>query len=339
MRDLTQKICDRLVTDEKVINSVNEKVAVSSRYRSISFYAKLIFTAFLLFLVYTSLDHQSLFEQLSELSFLNSAIIFSLYLLSQLVSSFKWRIFLSEAGINIPQRTVTKAFFLGMFINAFGLGTVGGDMARALSIPCPKGYRSAAIASVLADRIHGLTTLLMIGLFAVLIVQPIHFPSALFSLLLYVLPVLLVSWLIGPRLLLRILPEHFPFRIKIQTALAAFPRSVASLFMATCISVLFHSIQIFMACKIFETIRTPISTSLAFTTIPFINAASAMPFSINGLGVREVVGIYLLQPAGVLPESSAAFAAVWIITVTLVSGISGLFVVPSITSKLFSQKG
>ena len=37
-----------------------------------------------------------------------------------------------SGGIDVPSLLAFKAYFLGMFVNCFGLGTVGGDFARAI---------------------------------------------------------------------------------------------------------------------------------------------------------------------------------------------------------------
>lgn len=332
----SSRIIKKHESDDLEVDNKELPGSPKSLYSRISLLLKLGITLLLLALVYASIDHRSLFIRLSSLEFSSIVIIATLYFLGQLVSSLKWRIFLSEAGIPIHQLVVTRAFFLGMFVNTFGLGTVGGDMTRALSIPCPKGYRSAAIASVLADRIHGLMMLLFLGTSAILIVKPSYVSRDFLLVLEIALVLLFLGWLVGPRLLLNILPSRLPFKEKIETALGAFPHKFSSLLLASVISLVFHSIQVTMAFQIFKALGAPITFSVAFTTIPFINAASAMPFSINGLGVREAVGIYLLQPAGVSPESSAAFAAIWIIVVTVISAVGGLFVVNSTGEKLIS---
>jgi len=327
-----------IVRDENEFVPIETGVKSRFAFKTI---LKLLFTFLLLGFIYSRLDYPVLIERISSIKPTALFLIFSLYLTGQILSSFKWRVFLTEAGIEVPQIVIIRAFFLGMFINTFGFGTVGGDVARALAIPCQKGFRAAAIATVLADRIHGLSTLLMIGTVSLLIVRPEYLPDFALYLLLGLLTLLFCAWLFGPRIVLSLLPNGSLLKDRLERVFKAFPRSMTSFFFATLISVSFHSIQIVMAYEIFQIIKTPISLSLAYTTVPFINAASALPITVNGLGVRELVATYLLYPAGVLKESSAAFAAIWVLVVTLISAVGGLLILPLInrgSEKILGEK-
>ena len=64
-----------------------------------------------------------------------------------------------------------------------------------------------------------------------------------------------------------------------------------------------------------------------------VNIAASLPFSLNGLGVREVGYSKLFAPAGIPPEVSVAFAAVWFACVTLVSLIGGAIFGPTIANR------
>lgn len=319
-----------------IVSNENEFVPIENgakRKFALKTILKVIFTLLLLGFIYSRLDYPVLIERISSIEPTAFLIIFFLYLAGQVLSSFKWRVFLAEAGIEVSQIVIIRAFFLGMFINTFGFGTVGGDVARALAIPCQKGFRAAAIATVLADRIHGLSTLLMIGTVSLLIVRPDYLPDYALYLLFGLLTLLLSAWLFGPRIVLSLLPTGSLLKDRLERVFKAFPRSMTSLILATLISVSFHSVQIVMAYEIFQIIKTPISLSLAYTTVPFINAASALPITVNGLGVRELVATHLLYPAGVLKEASVAFAAIWVLVVTLVSAIGGLLILPLISRR------
>jgi uncharacterized membrane protein YbhN (UPF0104 family) len=318
-----------LLSDNKKNPVQDSQVKPSRLSPGFSTIVKICITVTLLTFIYSQLELSAVMEKLSQLDFSSVLFIAFLYLFSQLINSLKWRIFLYEAGIRVSTLAILRAFFLGMFINTFGIGTLGGDVARAMAIPCQKGFRAASLATVLADRIHGLTSLLILGTVSLFIVRPMYVPEYVYYILLLFIIALLSSWILGPRIVLFCIPKKYSFRDKLERAFKAFPKKPSSLILATLISFIFHSTQIFMGYKIFQAISTPIDISLAYTAIPFINVASSLPITINGLGVREAVVIYMLQPAGVLNESSVVFAAVWVLVVSLVNAIGGLIVVPS----------
>lgn len=302
---------------------------------------KIIITICLLVVIYSQLELSLVYEKISRIKPIYIAYFAFLYLFSQLVNAFKWSILLKEAGVIVPFFSVLKAFFLGMFVNTFGVGTIGGDFARAVSIPCDKGKRSVCVSSVLSDRIMGLTTLLFIGAVSLLIFHPPYIPDLVIFMLFCIVISLIFLWVLGPKLFLRFIPQNFKKRDFIINLISAFPSNPMIILYVSIISMIFHSIQIFLAVNIFNSIKAGISYEIAFSSIPFINIASSLPITVNGMGVREAVGIYILQPAGVLNETTVVFAAVWLIIVSLVSAILGLLVLPSFgenASKYFSFK-
>ena len=126
----------------------------------------------LVVLVYRSVDFPSLLNTLKQISPSTGLYLVLAYLGGQVISALKWRIFLDGAQVKRTLPQILKAYFFGMFVNTYGLGTVGGDVARAVVLRPGSGKRAATLATVVADRIHGLTTLLTIGAIAVVIIKP-----------------------------------------------------------------------------------------------------------------------------------------------------------------------
>jgi uncharacterized membrane protein YbhN (UPF0104 family) len=70
-----------------------------------------------------------------------------------------------------------------------------------------------------------------------------------------------------------------------------------------------------------------IPLSYAFIIYPLVGTFSALPVSLNGIGLREGGYIFLLTRIGVSPEQAIAFGLLWIIVVALDSSIGGLIYV------------
>lgn len=292
----------------------------------ISSLVKTTITVGLLILIYSKLSLIGVKERLLSFDLWIFVLVCFLYFLGQLLSVTKWTLFLRDSGLVIKWADLIKPYFIGMFVNTFGLGTVGGDLTRALLVPVKEGERSKVVSSVIADRAHGLLVLLAIGTVASAMNPPDSFPPYLIYLLTAIILGVSLFWIFLPSALAGVIPQQIQVLRPLRIVLESFPRSINTLLKATFISVVFHLVQISMAYFIFIELDAPMTWSLACTTIPFINIASALPISISGLGVRDAVSVYILEPMGVVREASVSFAAIWIIAVSLVSGIGGLVV-------------
>lgn len=287
---------------------------------------KTLVTVALLTLIYSKLSLIGVKDRLLSFDVLIFLLVSFMYLLGQFLSITKWRLFLLDSGVQIKWVQLLKPYFIGMFVNTFGFGTVGGDLTRALLVPIREGERSKVVSSVIADRAHGLLVLLAIGTVASALNPPESFPPYLIYLLTAIILGVSIFWIFLPSALVKVIPEQIKLLKPLKHVLEAFPRSINTLVQATLISVVFHFVQIGMAYVIFKELGAPMTWMLACTTIPFINIASALPISIGGLGVRDAVSVYILEPMGVVKEASVSFAAIWVISVSLVSGIGGLVV-------------
>ncbi len=315
-----------------------KKSRARKRRKQITTLAKIGVSLFLLAVVYSTVDFKQLLKTLSAISAPTAAIIVGMYIFGQILSSLKWRIFLTNAGIKRSFSETLRAYFFGMFVNTFGVGTVGGDLTRSLAIGPAKGERAASLATVVADRVHGLTILISIGAIAVFIVRPPILGAYAPVLAILIVIGLITGWFIGPKILTLIFHKDHRFGGAALQAANAFPSEIKPLLQATAISFAFHCTQILMHIIIARELMTGLSNSYLFATIPWVNAASALPISTNGLGVREYMYILLLTPAGVTHETAVAFGAIWIVTVSLVSAICGPLAMPPAADKLIGAE-
>ncbi len=279
----------------------------------------------LLALAYSTIDTGALLNTLSRMSFAGVLGVLGLYTVSQLVSACKWQMILSAARFESKTPASIQAYFFGMFVNTFGLGTLGGDLARALSLPAGGGSRSLAIASVISDRIHGLLTLLAIGLLAIIVVRPATLgPLAVYlagaSLLTLVAALLLAGRYMRPL----ITDVNVAGRILSSLALA-FPIRPRYLIPCTLVSSVSHLLQISMHSVMAAELGCSISFAYLLAVIPLVNILSSLPISVQGAGVRELLYVFFLVPLGVPKETAVAFGAIWLVSVTLVSALGGLF--------------
>ncbi len=75
------------------------------------------------------------------------------------IAAARWRQILMGLGIAASSRTVLSVSYIASFFNAWLLGTMGGDVARAVLAPAGERGRAAVVHSVLLDRIMTFTGL------------------------------------------------------------------------------------------------------------------------------------------------------------------------------------
>jgi uncharacterized membrane protein YbhN (UPF0104 family) len=249
------------------------------------------------------------------------------YAAGQLLSSFKWFTIARSAGISASYPAALRAYFIGMYLNCFGLGTIGGDVARGLLIGAEDGKKSVALASVVADRLHGLAVLSGIGAIAALCFGLHALDEWLVLTLVSIGAGIVVGWFIGPPLLLKVLPQHNRIRSQLELLTGAFPRTPQVLTKITIISAMFHLLQISLHIVMAKAVGVEVPLPLLLVTVPFINILATLPVSWNGLGVRERAYVFFLVPSVLQPEHAVAFGAMWLLAVTVCSAIGGIVAV------------
>lgn len=310
----------------------------ASKFYSIRFLFRVLISIALLVAVYRFINVASLLRTFQSLSPYTAISLPLLYAVGQIISATKWRVFITSAGMKRSFGVVLRAYFLGMTANTFGLGTVGGDVSRGLLLHPEAGKRSAALATVVADRAHGLATLLTIGSIAIILVRPPALGQWALYISIVALIIIAMCWIWGPRLLVAIVPENHKFGQAARNAAHAFPRKLKPFLTASVISVIFHSLQISMHYLIAIDLHAPLSLAYLFAVIPLVNAASSLPISVNGIGVREALYVMTLIPAGATKEQAVAFGAIWLLCVTTVSIVGGLLSGISYTPTISSEK-
>jgi uncharacterized protein (TIRG00374 family) len=293
---------------------------------------KVLLSLAMLGLVLSTVDFEKLKTTIMNLPLSIVGLIFAGYIGGQFLSSAKWWLIAKNGGIDVSYSTALKSYFIGMFVNCFGFGVVGGDVTRGLLLSHGKPQKTPAIASVIADRLHGLAVLSLLCMFSWLIVDHDNMNPSLKTLLASVIAAVIVGWFAGPYLLLKIIPENSKYRRKAEQLCRVFPNNPKFLFLISLISLVFHLTQIWLHWLIGYGFGIYLTWQILLTRIPIVNILTTLPISWNGLGVREKGYSYFLTPQIITQEQAVAFGAIWLLAVTLSSAIGGII---SIVTKDF----
>lgn len=290
----------------------------------------------MLLLVLRYVEFEKLEKTILDLPLSVVLITTLLYVLGQMLSSYKWWL-IASVSVPAPFINALRAYWVGMYANAFGLGTVGGDVARGILYAGKRKAKTEALASVIADRAHGLLVLALIGIVSVLIVDQDRIDSSFKLLLLASAVSIVIGWFVGPALLLRFTPKTSKWRNKVERTAAQFPRSFGRLLSITILSVFFHSTQILTHVYMARAIGLDIPWMRFFAAIPFVNIMGTLPISWQGLGVRESSLLYFLK-GYITSEQVVTLGALWFIAVTASSAIGGIVAAVTGDIKLIPQK-
>jgi uncharacterized membrane protein YbhN (UPF0104 family) len=285
---------------------------------------KILISFVMIALIYRATDFNKLSQTFSSISVESVLIVLLVYFLGQVISAYKWWNILKASGIKVSFSKTIKSYFIGMFVNCFGLGTVGGDVARALLVAGRENSKVTSLSSVIADRAHGLAILALIGSISAFTFGSDFLDKKYSYIMLAVAICAILGWFTGPFIARKFLPSESKLREKIENVTKAFPTDPKTILFISALSLLFHSIQLLLHYWMGYIVFVDLPLKELFIIIPIINILATLPISWNGLGVREQAYAFFLAPHLLSTEQAVTFGALWLLAVTTCSAIGGL---------------
>jgi len=222
-----------------------------------------------------------------------------------LLSTYRWRLLLRLAGVELPLARATALQTMALFLNLVIPGNVGGDVVKVLWVGREVGAKSRAPFLLLAvvERVLGLLGLIFMAVFVALL----HYRSLLLNdgmrPLLYVLAVLALGGVVGPFLLIMFLrrygdgAEALAARVPkiggVLSKLVAAMRLVLAqprvLVMALAVSMTMHGIAMaFFTLLTRAIVGLNVDYGLVATVFPIGLLTTVLPISPGGIGVGHV---------------------------------------------------
>lgn len=257
-----------------------------------------------------------------------------------LIGVVRWNIFLRMLGIHLRGWDVLRLSFVGLFFNTFMVGAVGGDVVKVVWLVARGQRNSAALLSVLMDRMSGLPPLIVTSVFFILLrldwlrqsPTVAHLTSAIFLYLAVVTILLTVTFLLSLSPLIHRLPANFPVRARLleyNTVYCKFiqcwPQTLRASFLSLLI-LLGHFFTFYCAARAFA-LDLPLLDF--FAIMPAVDIIAALPVSLGGFGVREQLFVTLLGDLASTPAAQAVSVSLGGAFLSLVWGLAGLVLLPS----------
>lgn len=261
-----------------------------------------------------------------------------LFLTGIVIRTFRWRALLCGLGLCPPFWRLLRLYLVGGFFNAFLPSGFGGDVIRVLELTQEDSHEgkiesatvdsSAAVGTVLVDRMTGILSLMALGLLILPFTNDLE-PWLIWTLIIVAGGGLLGGFLVLEGRLLRKITAFLPNSLslagegilaKIYAAVTGCgPRAIAE---ALALSTVFNllNIVIYWLCGL--AVGISVGIKFHFITTTLLSLTLIVPVSVGGLGIRDWVAQPLFASVGIGQDLAAAMT-LCIYAVTAAAGLVG----------------
>lgn len=226
---------------------------------------------------------------------------------------WRWQMILRAQGLDLKPARLTAIYFVGLFFNAFAIGTVGGDVIKAAYVAHETHHKKTeAVTTVVLDRLIGLLTLFAMALAGMAFYHERVFDDPRlrqygFAMLALIAAASGVSVLAFSRGIAGRLPATAQKVVEAYRVCATHPGLVAK---TALLSLGVHGANILtFVCVGLGLGITTAGLADYFVYLPIIISISSIPVTISGFGVREYLFTVLFAKTG-MPAADAVALSV-----------------------------
>lgn len=278
----------------------------------------------LLAFLFTQSGIEDTFARLSEANLWYIPVSIVIYLLSQWVSSYRWQFLCRPLGFRLSLRDFYDFYLIGMFLNLFLPGSIGGDVGRMyyLAKRCNRKKREALL-TLLAERGVGLAALLLMTGLLALTPTAAPLPNGVRWMVILLSAAMVTGFLVIRGVPLRRWAEKIP-KLELLAQAEVYWRDVPLLAKSVSISLLVHGFMVLIHLLIAQALGLSIPPLYLAMVYGIVSLVSVIPIAFNGIGVREGTYQLLLIQVGISPDVALAFGLYWFLISTLTSLAGGL---------------
>lgn len=256
-----------------------------------------------------------------------------LFLLSLLILSFRWQILVRGYGLKIPTRTLFKFYLIGLFFNNFLPTGIGGDVLRIYNLIQASGDRTISFASVMTERLLGISSTLILALFSILLLRDEFRTNMVLYIVIGMIALVVIFFTIAFSKKLAVPIEKFTtkltfFRLgeriqKFLDAIRFYSDSKVVYLKILALSVLGQALVIVKAYILALALGIEVSLVYMFLVVPIAIILSMLP-SINGIGFRDGGYVILLAKIGVSKAAALSLSFLTLFIPILISIVGGI---------------
>jgi uncharacterized protein (TIRG00374 family) len=274
---------------------------------------------------------EKIVDVFSRISLGYLGLYFVLYFLAVGLMAIRWRYLLKAWDIERTFSVLFRWIMVGLFLNNFLPGGLGGDAFRLYSGSQDTSRTEDIAATIFYERFLSYTSLVLLGLVA-LILRANFSGDRLFWFLLGGIFLALIALFAllafaGFRDMLARFIDQSPGiqKLGLKKWLDSFRFRVHHPFMLPgvfAISFLIQFVQVFIFHLIALALRLPVQMSDLFLFVPLLYLATIIPVSVNGIGIRETVFVFFASRWGISQADAVGFSLT-VFTLGLVGSLVG----------------
>jgi uncharacterized protein (TIRG00374 family) len=295
---------------------------------------KIAFSTVLIGWILQKADLETIWQSIKSANLTLLGVAFLLFYLGYLIIAMRQRTLLAAQNIQVSIPFLLQSFAIGMFFTNLLPSTIGGDASRMYDVWRVAGSKSKAVSVILIDRFLGMFALVVFGLVAAVLSEKMReaipgiglymglilFAMATVLWMVFGSGARLVDWFLGLRFRLLGFVQHLAG--KIIKGFELYRGRADVLLRAVGWSFLLQLNSIVHFIILTRALDIEVPPLEMFIIIPVATILMLAPVSINGIGVRETIFVFMFGIYGVATESSVAFA--WIsLAMILVQGVVG----------------
>lgn len=246
-----------------------------------------------------------------------------IYTAGQIISAIKWSKISNLLGFKINLLKYIQYYFKGMFFNTFLPTGIGGDIIK-ISYLCKdyqqkSGLERAAI-SVFIDRLSGVFVLISIAFLGTFITSAniltkecIYAGAIITLLIIAVIAFISINNIDFGKTFLKKIIYYNKLLLN---------KSLISIFG---LSIIFHALVIIIHILLGHALNLDINITYFLILYPVTAIISSLPISLNGIGIKEISYIYLLNQISIEPSKTLVFVLCWNLIVLISSLLGAIF--------------
>lgn len=270
---------------------------------------KILVSVSLLVYLFLETDTSAFFERISQLSLWFVLFAWIYYAGCQWVSAYRWQMFLAVKSINVRLKTLFSFYMVGMFLNNFLPGAVGGDAVKAYDLYRHTDDGNVSIASVFLERFTGLIGLVVIAVFAAIFgMQDVESDVifwAVWGTVAFLFTIILLIWS-GPGsklingLMKMLMPAFIERRFsELYEAVHSYRGHRRVLIKSILISIVLQFLFALYYVLTAHALGIEIDLIYFLLFLPLVTIVTMIPISFGGLGIREAMMVVLFAEVGV----------------------------------------
>lgn len=246
---------------------------------------------------------------------------------------WRWKVLLEAQELKVPLRHLIGTFLIGRFVGSFLPSTVGLDGYRMWDIAHHSGQKARSVSVIVVEKIIGffvLSTLVVVTIpWGIRFLPPTVLAA---TAVVFAVPVTIsFVMLLNPRLIRRVfsklLPPTTPIGSKVAKAIkavTAYEKNRRALLKAVGIGFIVHLGTTLMYYFTAHSIGVNVGLGEILYVGPLMIAATVVPISVAGIGVRELVVSQLMSQVGHPAAAAVVFAFLGYLVGEIISLFGGL---------------